>query len=179
MTTKQPHLRYLAMRVVMGDADIIQRLSDIATVGHIRGPIKRSKPHHKDMWLWESSSAEAYAVAVAIQPMLGQRRQAQMRAAIVSWLSSRPLDQRTPIEHLLALVEKGEVHWLWQGHKQHDGYPTYTMPGTRSSVRRAPHRVLHEEATGIPLGRRRLKNGCGMVSCVRPGHWHLEAEDSA
>jgi hypothetical protein len=171
----------------MCDKDIVRRAHAIAGIGRVSGPIKRQKEHYKDAWRWEvTASRDAYAVMIALYPLLGERRREQVRVMAQAWLGSHRLDQRTPIECLWDLVEKGPEHWIWRGHTIHNGYPTYTMPGTRSRDRRSPHRVIHELATGEPLGRRRLKNLCGTLSCVRPEHWtperravYLEAEDAS
>jgi hypothetical protein len=181
---KRPYLRYLHLQIVMADEDIIRRAHAVAGVGNVTF-VKRQNERHSDMWRWGvTRSASAYAVLVALFPLLGERRRIQVTRAIKGWLTSRPLPRLTPVERMCTYIDKSEGHWVWNGQRQRGDYPIF---GVRQhpTVRVAPQRWIYEIRHGVSLRGKRLTNTCGLRHCVKPEHWqveggmYLEAEDSA
>jgi hypothetical protein len=57
-------------------------------------------------------------------------------------------------------------HWLWTGGRSKDGYGLFAVQrGKRVLAQRVAWAIAHERIPG------RLRNLCGVITCVRPAHW--------
>ncbi len=64
--------KYLRIRVMMTDHDVLSRLQDIAG-GSIHN-VKQQKSHHKPLKEWTISGRKVKPIVDAILPWMGQRR---------------------------------------------------------------------------------------------------------
>lgn len=80
-----------------------------------------------------------------------------------------------PLELLLPLIEKTATHWLWDGdfnEAEAMRFATFlwAAPG-EVSVRYVVARVLWSITNNDTLAHRRLRNTCGLTTCVNPAHF--------
>ena len=68
---------------IMTDRDVLERLLAITKLGSINGPYRHGmKSHYKSRYQWSASGPHAYAIMVAIIPLMCQRRALDIRRII-------------------------------------------------------------------------------------------------
>jgi hypothetical protein len=150
----------------MTDQDVIDRCGSVSGVGRVRGPYQPVVEHYKPQYQWVvSTTADAYALLVAILPWLGLRRSAKARDCIEQWLQARLPEKASEEERFWAHVVERDNHKLWTGYITREGFGTWSL-GDRNII---AHRYAWALKRGaVPA---RLKNQCGIKSCVEPEHW--------
>lgn len=88
---------YAVIQCNMTDLDILQVLQTVTGGGRINGPYP-TNPLHKPSYAWKVSGTEARRLMRALMPMMGQRRQGQIAAALSAdthgdFTETRPLYQ--------------------------------------------------------------------------------------
>ncbi len=82
-----------------------------------------------------------------------------------------------PLELLEPLIEKAEPHWYWGGDFRDDGDLRWAMLRWETAVY-VVARVLWQHANNVSLFRQRLRNTCGLSTCVRPDHFERVVSSS-
>lgn len=167
--TKSTRVVNLRLTICMTDFDVIEQLPKVTGMGRIN-----SRPavqeHHKNAMVWSVAVAEdVHRLIDRIRPWLGHRRTQQVDMAVEAYRDNRPYNPSLE-ERFWSRVERTDDHWLWQGFTDKYGFGTFTA--TDPNDRRQAHRFVLElqgrDVTGV-----RLKNTCGLKSCVRPDHWSM------
>lgn len=173
--------KYLAISIGSTDLDYLERCESIFG-GHIC-VTREASENRKKTWTWALTTGEyAYAVCIAMWPLLGRRRQADVTRCIKGWIEVgvRPSRHRNAWpdsrkESLPSLAEKfwGKVDrsgecWRWADPPQ-KGYGKFFFVRDGKVTNGAAHRIAWELIHGQPPGR--LHNECGDTTCVRPDHW--------
>ena len=76
------------LAISMTDEDIIKRFHTLSGIGTCNGPRLSPSMTRQPLWDYRAHGKDAYALAIAIWPWLGNRRQKQLREAIDAWLES-------------------------------------------------------------------------------------------
>lgn len=98
--SKLTNCRAFNIRVVMTDEDVVRKAYAIAGCGNVRGPIfprqkTKSGGDRKPVWEWcLSRSKFVLALAYAIYPFMGSRRQARIELLVSEILKMRNIHGR-------------------------------------------------------------------------------------
>jgi hypothetical protein len=172
----------LQVQIKMTDLDVLERALEIAGVGRIYGPYRRSEAW-KPCWTFIVYREEdAQALLGRLRPYLLSRRGQQIDDALVGWQlhrASLPDDA----SRFWAKVVEVDGHQMWTGAIQ-EGYGRVWVGGPRSDPtlsvvdrkRARPKQDLAHRAAWRLVGRElparvNLRNGCGELACVDPDHW--------
>jgi hypothetical protein len=75
--------RYPRIQCNMTDLDVIRTLQAVTDVGKIYGPYKSPRnPHHKATYRWTVDGQDARHLMKTLLPLMGSRRQEQIRTAL-------------------------------------------------------------------------------------------------
>lgn len=67
----------------MTDEDVIRRASKVTNFGSVYGPYRGT---NKPLWVWTTTSRlEVAQLAMTVYPLMGERRQSQIRGLLNSW----------------------------------------------------------------------------------------------
>lgn len=90
---KPTHKKVITATVASTDEDVIDRLLAIFRVGAKSGPYRHRNPAHKPYWVWRvSAQSDVAAVLMTLYPLLGDRRQARAREAILAWRNAKNMN---------------------------------------------------------------------------------------
>ena len=162
----------LQMSIKMTDLDVLERAQSITGLGRVYGPYRRGPAHYKPQYAWTLASVDAYAVLIAIWPMLLSRRQEQVASAIGDWLracravaAARP----TASERFWVLVDRSGSCWTWTGCHTSRGQGHFALEHSKAVL---AHRFAWQDLGGELSANEKLLNTCGSLDCVNPEHYY-------
>ena len=82
------------VRISMTDADVVTRAA--ALLHRAVTPTRARKAHHKQPFITQIKGAEAVALMVAIRPVLGPDRRAQVDRVLAAWVPGRARQHAMP-----------------------------------------------------------------------------------
>lgn len=78
----------------MTDRDVVERVCDITGLGVVRS-VKAQKAHHKDTFQWQVSAMKPVTdLMEQLRPLMGERRQGQIRACLAAIVEAGGIPQR-------------------------------------------------------------------------------------
>lgn len=170
----------LALTIGMTDRDVLESARARAQMGHVTGPYS-GDDSRKPMWKWQVGKGEdAYALAVAMWPLLHDRRREQLNRRVGGWLEAQRTATKRPTvaERFWAFVDQsGPIPetcpelgncWEWLGSMTTGNYgQLHPAPGEKSVT---AHRFSWTLQYGEPEAGANIMIRCGNRRCVRPAH---------